>query len=80
MKFKNASEYFYGCSYTEWENLPYFEAIELRVKKAREVFMGLYKDQSGKTGIPFEDQLRIFKVKKAWDDNQRLLDERSETL
>jgi len=72
------SEYYYGCSFKEWENLPYFEAIQIRRDKAKELFTHLYKEQEqSKKELSFEKRKRLWKVQKAWKDNQKLLDERA---
>jgi len=69
------SEYYYGTSYTDWENLPYFEAIKKRRDLAKELYKRLsfhFKDQK----MDYSDQVRLQDVYKAWHDNERLLDEK----
>ena len=70
---KTKSEYYYGCSYKEWENLPYFEAIKKRRDKARKLYIELNKINT----TDYDILLRKHKVYKAWQDNEKLLDERN---
>jgi hypothetical protein len=70
---KSKSEYYYGCSYKVWENLPYFEAIKVRRDKARE----LYKKLDELDTTDYDILVRKHKVYKAWQDNEKLLDERN---
>jgi hypothetical protein len=73
-----ACEYYYGVDFHAWENLPYFEAIEMRRNLAKDLYLELYQIQERTPKeLPFEFRKRLWKVKKAWDDNQKLLDERS---
>jgi hypothetical protein len=72
---KSKSEYYYGCSYKVWENLPYFEAIKVRRDKAKE----LYKKLSTKVQENYDNydlKLRCYKAYKAWQDNDKLLNEK----
>jgi hypothetical protein len=74
---KLASWYYYGAHFSEWENLLYFEAIKKRRDLARKLYNKLYLEQMNMKPIPYDQQVRIMKVKKALDDNQKLLDERN---
>jgi hypothetical protein len=73
---KSKSEYYFGCSYKVWENLPYFEAIEVRRDKARELYIKLSKKVQENYN-DYDLRYRCYKVYKAWMDNDKLLDERS---
>ena len=73
-----SSIYYYGVSYTEWENLHYFEAIKKRKELAKNLYSKLL-DEGNLKKLSYPEEVRLQKVYKAWKDNERLLDER-ETL
>ena len=70
-----ASQYYYDADYTEWENLKYFDAIKKRRDLAKKLYFKLY-DKAKNQKISYDDEVRMFKVHKAWKDNEKLLDER----
>jgi len=70
---RTKSEYYYGCSFKEWENLSYFDAIEMRRNKAKELFVYLDSIKNP----DYETRVRTHKVYKAWMDNDKLLEERN---
>ena len=72
-----ASEYYYGVTFDAWENLTYFDAIKKRRDLARDLYYKLYEEQNkSKTELSFEKRKRLWKVEKAFKDNQKLLDEK----
>ena len=75
-----ASEYYYGCPSDTWDDMLYKDAIVDRAKRAKELYFKLYKEQSKYSKgneQPFEDQVRIFKVEKAYKDTKQIVDERN---
>jgi hypothetical protein len=71
------SEYYYNCSPDTWDNMLYFEAIEDRRNRARDLYYELYMIQeNSEKEMPFEFRKRLGKVESAWKLNQKLLDER----
>jgi len=81
-KYKNASEYYYGKSFEEWQDLPYFEAIAKRVELASNLYDKLLTEEAASMfkQLSFEKRKRIWKVGKALRDNQKLLDERNNMI
>jgi len=76
-----ASEYYYGKTFETWENLPYFEAIEVRRDCAKGLYHKLWKEMiNSDKELPFDKRVRLWKVEKAWKDNQKLLDERDNLI
>ena len=67
--------YLYGCSPTEFASLTYQEALEYKIKKARELLKQL-------VNVPLmeRDLCRITEVVEAERFNKALLDEMKESL
>lgn len=73
-----ASEYYYDCPFDYWDNMLYKDAIISRRDKAFELYIRLTESQllpEPKILAP-EDEIRAFKVEKAYKDCQQLCDER----
>jgi len=72
-----ASEYYYDCTPDTWDNMLYPDAIKDRAKRAKELYFKLYKKREEFKGEqPFEEQVRLFKVEKAYKDTRQIVDER----
>jgi len=73
----SASMWYYGCEFSEWADLKYFDAIQKRVDCAKELYHDLLKkEQRNQFQLSFEERKRLWKVEKALRDNQKLLNER----
>ncbi len=78
-----ASEYYYGCLASTWDDMKYWEAIEDRNNRASALFKKLYQeviDAGYLTPLSDEKQIRIKKVRTASQDTKQLLDERTLVL
>jgi len=69
------TEYLYNCSPTEFASLPYQEALEVKMEKARELLRVL-------VDVPLKDRdlRRISEVADAMRFNRELLDELRNSL
>ena len=79
-KTMTASEYYYDCTYDVWDKMFYPEAIIDRKYRAWKLFTKLYNESQTypmTQELPIELSTRMRKVKKAFDDNQRLVDEKN---
>lgn len=74
-----ASEYYYGCKPDTWDDMLYPDAIEDRKNRAWELFKQLFIEREQ---LPYnqdlseEKALRLRKVRKAYEDNKRLTEEK----
>lgn len=78
-----ASEYYYNCNPNAWDNMLYPEAIKNRKEMAWKLFGELFEESKTyplTQELPIELTTRMRKVKKAYDDNTRLVDEKSLVL
>ena len=76
----SASEYYYGCTYDTWDEMFYPEAVIDRRDRAWELFKELYLERESlpmNQDLSEEKALRLRKVRKAFEDNQRLVDEKN---
>ena len=75
------SEYYYGRKPTYWDKMYYWDAVEDRRNRARDIYYKMVtkdiKNQKDQNPLTYEESVRQHKVKKAFDDTQRLLDERN---
>lgn len=71
-----ASEYYYGCQANTWDNMLYPDAIKDRYDRVKILYFELYKESTN-PHRSWDDEIRFFKVKKAFDDTKQLLDERT---
>jgi len=72
-----ASEYYYDCTADTWDNMLYPDAIKDRARRAKELYFKLYKKREEYKGEqPFEDQVRFFKVEKAYNLASQIVAER----
>jgi len=71
------SEYYFGVSFTEWENLLYFDAIIKRRDLAEALYHKLTMEEHKTKGqMSFDKRVRLWKVEKALSDCQRLINEK----
>ena len=72
------SEYYYGVKSSYWDNMYYWDAVEDRRNRARDIYYKISTiDTKNIKPLTYEESVRQHKVKKAFDDTQRLLDERN---
>ena len=75
------TEYYYDCQPEVWDNMLYPEAILDRRDRSRDLYFALLKEEMEyKKVLPFDKRTRLWKVEKAYRDNQKLLDERTTVI